>query len=125
MTLVAKAWAKATLWTAAAAFTGFIAAEPRVKGQQSLRQLPLRFIHSSNKPLAVPLTRISLYGLVGIAAAIVHTGVLLGLGLLMPQWAANPLAFLAASIAGYLGHARYTFKPYFHHLFKTFSNFSM
>ena len=29
----------------------------------------------------------------------------------MPLWAANPLAFLAASIAGYLGHARYTFRP--------------
>ena len=82
-----------------------------MKLQQGLRQLPLRFIHSSNKPLAAPLTRISLYGLVGIGAAIVHAGVLLGLGLLMPLWAANPLAFLAASIAGYLGHARYTFKP--------------
>ena len=111
MTLEAKVWAKATLWTAAAAFTGFIASEPRVKLQQGLRQLPLRFIHSSNKPLAAPLTRISLYGLVGIGAAIVHAGVLLGLGLLMPLWAANPLAFLAASIAGYLGHARYTFRP--------------
>ena len=111
MTLVAKAWAKATLWTAAAAFTGFIAAKPRVKLQQGLRQLPLRFSQSSNRSLAAPLTRISLYGLVGIGAAIVHAGVLLGLGLLMPLWAANPLAFLAASIAGYLGHARYTFRP--------------
>ena len=111
MTLEAKVWAKATLWTAAAAFTGFIASEPRVKLQQGLRQLPLRFIHTSNKSLAAPITRISLYGLVGIGAAIVHAGVLLGLGLLMPLWAANPLAFLAASIAGYLGHARYTFKP--------------
>ena len=111
MTLEAKVWAKATLWTAAAAFTGFIAAEHRVKAQQGLRQLPLRFIHTSNKSLATPITRISLYGLVGIAAAIVHAGVLLALGLLMPLWAANPLAFLAASIAGYLGHARYTFRP--------------
>ena len=111
MTLVAKAWAKATLWTAAAAFTGFIATKPRVKLQQGLRQLPLRFIQISNRCLAAPLTRISLYGLVGIVAAIVHAGVLLGLGLLMPLWAANPLAFLAASIAGYLGHARYTFRP--------------
>ncbi len=111
MTLVARALAKATLWTAAAAFTGFIAAEPRVKGQQSLRQLPLRFIHTSNRSLATPITRISLYGLVGIGAAIVHAGVLLALGVLMPLWAANPLAFLAASIAGYLGHARYTFRP--------------
>ena len=111
MTLEAKVWAKATLWTAAAAFTGFIASEPRVKLQQGLRQLPLRFIHSSNKPLATPLTRIGLYGLVGIGAAIVHAGVLLGLSLMMPLWAANPLAFLAASIAGYLGHASYTFRP--------------
>ena len=82
-----------------------------MKGQQSLRQLPLRFIHTSNRSLATPITRISLYGLVGIGAAIVHAGVLLALGLLMPLWAANPLAFLAASIAGYLGHARYTFRP--------------
>ena len=82
-----------------------------MKLQQGLRQLPLRFIHSSNKPLAAPLTRISLYGLVGIGAAIVHAGVLLGLSLLMPLWAANPSAFLAASIASYLGHARYTFRP--------------
>ena len=65
MTLEAKVWAKATLWTAAAAFTGFIASEPRVKLQQGLRQLPLRFIHSGNKPLAAPLTRISLDGRIG------------------------------------------------------------
>ena len=82
-----------------------------MKLQQDLRQLPLRFIHSSNRSLATPFTRISLYGLVGIGAAIVHAGVLLALGVLIPLWAANPLAFLAASIAGYLGHARYTFKP--------------
>ena len=82
-----------------------------MKGYQGLRQLPLRFIHTSNRSLANPITRISLYGLVGIVAAIVHAGVLLALGLLMPLWAANPLAFLAASIAGYLGHARYTFRP--------------
>ena len=109
--LQAKVWAKATLWTAAAAFTGFIAVEPRVKLQQVFRQLPLRFIHTSNKSLAAPITRISLYGLVGIGAAIVHAGVLIGLGLLLPLWAANPLAFLAASIASYFGHARYTFRP--------------
>ena len=64
-----------------------------------MRQLPLRFIHTSNRSLATPITRISLYGLVGIGAAIVHAGVLLALGLLMPLWAANPLAFLAASMA--------------------------
>ena len=42
--LEAKAWAKATLWTAAAAFTGFIAAELRVKLHKGMRQQPLRFI---------------------------------------------------------------------------------
>ena len=82
-----------------------------MKLQQVFRQLPLRFIHTSNKSLAAPITRISLYGLVGIGAAIVHAGVLIGLGLLLPLWAANPLAFLAASIASYFGHARYTFRP--------------
>ena len=56
-------------------------------------------------------TRISLYGLVGVVAAAVHAGVLLALGVVMPLWLANPLAFLAASLAGYLGHARFTFRP--------------
>ena len=56
-------------------------------------------------------SRLSLYGLVGVVAAAVHALVLLALGLLMPLWLANPLAFLAASLAGYLGHARFTFRP--------------
>ena len=56
-------------------------------------------------------SRLSLYGLVGVVAAAVHALVLLGLGLFMPLWLANPLAFLAASLAGYLGHARFTFRP--------------
>jgi len=56
-------------------------------------------------------TRISLYGLVGVVAAAVHAGVLLALSVAMPVWLANPLAFLAASLAGYLGHARFTFRP--------------
>ena len=56
-------------------------------------------------------SRLSLYGLVGVVAAAVHALVLLGLGMLMPIWLANPLAFLAASLAGYLGHARFTFRP--------------
>ena len=56
-------------------------------------------------------SRVGLYSLVGIAAAAVHAGVLLSLGLLVPLWLANPLAFLAASVAGYLGHARVTFRP--------------
>ncbi|QNI52828.1 hypothetical protein SynBIOSE41_00258 [Synechococcus sp. BIOS-E4-1] len=55
-------------------------------------------------------SRLSLYGLVGVAAAAVHALVLLALGLVMPLWLANPLAFLAASLAGYLGHARFTFR---------------
>ena len=56
-------------------------------------------------------SRLSLYGLVGVVAAAVHALVLLALGLVMPLWLANPLAFLAASLAGYLGHARFTFRP--------------
>ncbi|KZR90642.1 ChbG/HpnK family deacetylase [Synechococcus sp. MIT S9508] len=56
-------------------------------------------------------SRLSLYGLVGVVAAAVHALVLLGLGLFMPLWLANPLAFLAASLGGYLGHARFTFRP--------------
>ena len=56
-------------------------------------------------------SRLSLYGLVGVVAAAVHALVLVALGLLMPLWLANPLAFLAASLAGYLGHARFTFRP--------------
>ena len=34
-------------------------------------------------------TRISLYGLVGVAALAVHTGVLLALEVMMPEWLAN------------------------------------
>ena len=56
-------------------------------------------------------SRLSLYGLVGVVAAAVHALVLLGLNLFLPLWLANPLAFLAASLAGYLGHARFTFRP--------------
>ena len=56
-------------------------------------------------------SRLSLYGLVGVVAAAVHALVLLALGLVMPLWLANPLAFLAASLAGYVGHARFTFRP--------------
>ncbi len=56
-------------------------------------------------------SRLSLYGLVGVVAAAVHALVLLALGILIPIWLANPVAFLAASLAGYLGHARLTFRP--------------
>ena len=55
-------------------------------------------------------TRLSLYGLVGVGAAAVHAITLLVLGLGMPLWIANPLAFLAASFASYLGHSRFTFR---------------
>lgn len=56
------------------------------------------------------LTRISRYGLVGLAAALVHTAVLLGLATVLPVWLSNLMAFLAASLASYLGHALYTFR---------------
>jgi len=56
-------------------------------------------------------TRLSLYGLVGVVAAAVHAVMLLSLGMVLPLWLANPLAFLTASLAGYLGHARFTFRP--------------
>lgn len=55
--------------------------------------------------------RLSLYGLVGVGAAGVHAVALLFLGSAMPLWLANPLAFLAASLASYLGHSRFTFRP--------------
>ncbi len=56
-------------------------------------------------------TRLGLYSLVGIGAAAVHYGVLVALRFVLPTWLANPLAFLAASVTGYLGHARFTFRP--------------
>ena len=56
------------------------------------------------------LRRLGRYGAVGIIAAAVHAGILL----LLSQWIslslANPIAFLAASLAGYLGHALVTFR---------------
>ena len=56
------------------------------------------------------LNRLLRYGLVGGAAAAVHIIVLLLLGPWMSLSLANPIAFLAASIAGYLGHALLTFR---------------
>ncbi|MCB4399768.1 ChbG/HpnK family deacetylase [Synechococcus sp. MU1625] len=50
------------------------------------------------------------YGVVGGTAAAVHIGVLLLLGQWMTLSLANPIAFLAASVAGYLGHALLTFR---------------
>ena len=56
------------------------------------------------------LQRVGRYGAVGLVAAAVHTGILL----LFSQWVslslANPIAFLAASLAGYVGHALVTFR---------------
>ncbi len=56
------------------------------------------------------LQRVGRYGAVGIVAATVHAGILL----LFSQWIslslANPIAFLAASLAGYVGHALVTFR---------------
>ncbi|MDA7431139.1 ChbG/HpnK family deacetylase [Synechococcus sp. AH-601-O20] len=61
-----------------------------------------------NKPRL--LRRLGRYGAVGIVAAAVHAGILL----LLSQWIslslANPIAFLAASLAGYVGHALVTFR---------------
>ena len=56
------------------------------------------------------LDRLLRYGLVGGTAAAVHIGVLLLLDQRMSLSLANPMAFLAASVAGYLGHALLTFR---------------
>ena len=56
------------------------------------------------------LNRLMRYCLVGGTAAAVHIGVLLLLGQWMSLSLANPIAFLAASVAGYLGHALLTFR---------------
>ena len=56
------------------------------------------------------LNRLVRYGMVGVAAAAIHYGVLRGLGLILVEWLANPIAFLAASVAGFLGHALLTFR---------------
>ena len=56
------------------------------------------------------LNRVLRYGVVGGTAAAVHIGMLLLLGEWMALSLANPIAFLAASVAGYLGHALLTFR---------------
>ena len=50
------------------------------------------------------------YGLVGATAAAVHISVLLLLGPWMSLSLTNPIAFLAASMASYLGHSLLTFR---------------
>ena len=56
------------------------------------------------------LNRLLRYGLVGGTAAAVHISMLLLLAPWMILSLANPIAFLAASVAGYLGHALLTFR---------------
>ncbi len=56
------------------------------------------------------LNRLLRYGLVGGAAAAVHIILLLLLGPWISLSLANPISFLAASMAGYLGHALLTFR---------------
>jgi putative flippase GtrA len=56
------------------------------------------------------LNRLLRYGVVGGTAAAVHIGVLLLLDPWMSLSLANPIAFLTASVAGYLGHALLTFR---------------
>ena len=56
------------------------------------------------------LRKLGRYGAVGVLAAAVHAGVLLLLGRWLDLSLANPLAFLAASLAGYYGHALVTFR---------------
>jgi putative flippase GtrA len=56
------------------------------------------------------LSRLLRYGVVGGTAAAVHIGVLLLLGPFMSLSLANPIGFLTASVAGYLGHALLTFR---------------
>ena len=57
------------------------------------------------------IAKVGRYGLVGVAAALVHAAVLLLMGLVAPLWISNLCGFLTASLVGYLGHARYTFRP--------------
>ena len=60
--------------------------------------------------LPAALNRLVRYGAIGTIAAVIHASVLLGLGSWLPLSLANPIGFLAASIAGYLGHALLTFR---------------
>jgi len=60
--------------------------------------------------LRTRLSRLGRYGVVGCIAAAVHFGILRGLSGFTPEWLANPVAFLIASVTGYLGHALLTFR---------------
>ena len=52
--------------------------------------------------LRTRLSRLGRYGVVGCIAAAVHFGILRGLSGFTPEWLANPVAFLIASVTGYL-----------------------
>ena len=56
------------------------------------------------------LGRLGRYGAIGIVAAAVHAVFLLLLSNWISLSLANPIAFLAASLAGYVGHALVTFR---------------
>ena len=56
------------------------------------------------------LGRLGRYGAIGIVAAAVHAVILLLLSNWISLSLANPIAFLAASLAGYVGHALVTFR---------------
>ena len=60
--------------------------------------------------LPAALNRLVRCGANGTIAAFIHASVLLGLGSWLPLSLVNPIGFLAASIAGYLGHALLTFR---------------
>ncbi len=60
--------------------------------------------------LPAALNRLVRYSSIGLIAAVIHASVLLGLDSWFPLSLANPIGFLAASIAGYLGHALLTFR---------------
>ena len=60
--------------------------------------------------LPAALNRLVRYGAIGLIAAAIHAAVLLSLGSWLPLSLANPIGFLTASVAGYLGHALVTFR---------------
>ena len=60
--------------------------------------------------LPAALNRLVRYGAIGLIAAVIHAAVLLSLGSWLPLSLANPIGFLTASVAGYLGHALVTFR---------------
>ena len=60
--------------------------------------------------LPAALNRLVRYSSIGLIAAVIHASVLLGLDSWFPLSLANPIGFLTASVAGYLGHALVTFR---------------